>query len=195
MEAANMILLFGANLEIEDVLATGSDEYTVYDDCMGVCTERYGGSWNEGTARILKGGRWKVVCGVTSTPEARVKALRDLYTRLKGLRNWTTPPLRAKSAHVGRRVRLGLGSIVLDHCYVGPEAELMNGAVMLSGSRLCHEARLGACSIMACGAVALGHSKVGHSCLVGANAVVLPYSTIGPQVTMGVGGVAKRMMT
>ena len=191
-----MILLFGANLEVEDVLREGEDEYWVYDDNPSMVDRHLDGTWADGVARVVeRKARYKVVCGVTSTPEARDTALYKLYGMLDGTGNYSSPCIRAKSAHVGMEACAGHGSLILHQCYVGPYATVRAGAVMLSGSKLCHEAELGEGSIMACGAVALGHSNVAHRCLLAANSVVLPYSTIGPDVTLGVGGAAKRMMT
>ena len=190
------MFLFGANPEVEEVILDQGwgPGLRVFDDNESQSVVDIAGTWEQGFKEVQndKGNTTWVVCGVCSTPGRRAHAISKIVAGLEGA-VWRWGEVTAGSAHIGRRVRRGVHTLVLDRAYVGPLAELQDHSVILPGGKIYHSAVLGTGSILVGGSTVLGRATVRPNCRVCANAVVLPNARIGPNATIGAGLTAAQL--
>ncbi len=87
---------------------------------------------------------------------------------------------------------VGVGSLLLPNCVVGPDAILGDGCILNHNAIVDHDCVIGSFSHIAPGAILGGAVKIGDNCFIGAGAIILPGLVVGDSVTVGAGAVVTR---
>lgn len=182
------IFQFGANPEVEDVLtAQGNDGLRIFDDVPDAPAYQRIEPWAEGFKYIKAHPKqhFRLVCGICSTPEYRLAAVRKVEQELKGCANWCWTTVISGSAYKAVNVKPAPGVLILDMCYVAPFVTLSKHCVLLPGASVYHNSHIGPYSILVGGSRILGRSNVEGGTRVCCNAVVLPEAQIGSGSLIG----------
>jgi len=191
------VILFGSNLEVEDVLLQQGSYVDVYDDDH--TTLALSGqpccNWNEAfnMIRYNVDKHYTVLCGVCSTPKKRKSAVKRIISQLNGCANWAWGMVESAKACVSPDLVWTQGNMVLDLAYVGPRVKLEPFSVILPGGKVYHECTLGKYSIIVGGATVLGKARIEDMSRVCGNATILPLGKVGPGATVGAGTTVKRL--
>ncbi len=97
---------------------------------------------------------------------------KRLYETLKGI-GFSLPVVKASSAIISPFARIGEGTIVFHHAYVGPNVVIGPNAIVNTGAILEHEVCVGVHCHISTGAILNGEVVVGDESFVGSGAVVV----------------------
>lgn len=110
--------------------------------------------------------------------------------RLRKARFETLPrerclPMVSSRAHVGRQVRLGMGTSVGIGAYVGPQAVIGENTILNTGCIVEHEVQMGSHGHVAPRALVCGRARIGDLVMIGAGATVIDRVVITDRVIVG----------
>lgn len=95
------------------------------------------------------------------------------------------------SAHIGARVKIGGGTLVVAGVVVNADAEIGANVIVNTGATVDHDCRIGAHVHLSPGVHLAGRVSVGELSHVGIGAVVLPNLHIGKRCIVGAGAVVR----
>ncbi|MEI2732899.1 MAG: acetyltransferase [Dermatophilaceae bacterium] len=98
----------------------------------------------------------------------------------------------ATTARVAPTARLGAGSAVMHHAYLGPHSTLGDGAILNTAATVDHDCVVGSMSHVAPGTHLAGTVVVGDGAFLGVGTSVIPEMEIGEWAIVGAGSVIVR---
>jgi UDP-N-acetylbacillosamine N-acetyltransferase len=98
----------------------------------------------------------------------------------------------SKTAHIGRRARVGAGCFIGSFCHVGPEAVLGTGTIVNNAAVVEHEVQIGEYCHIGPNATISGRCKIGDQVFVGVGATIKDYINVCPYVIIGAGATVVR---
>lgn len=170
-------VLFGDNAELSGVFRA---EY-IFDDAKGT-------TWAEGFALMAREPevRWRVSCGVCSTPRKRKRAMdRIAAALLERSLDWHWCGVKVLPHTIHPTAEVNPTVYVAQGAYIGARAQVGAFACVLPGAFVHHDTKIGQYSIICGGAQVLGYATVKQGGRICTNAVVFPYGEVGEWATLG----------
>ena len=91
--------------------------------------------------------------------------------------------------HLGLNTEIGIGSIIMERCFISCDVKVGRFVTILQGTSVGHDATVGDWSHLGALSFLGGFARVGQLATFQTNAILLPHKSVGDEATVGAGSV------
>lgn len=124
-----------------------------------------------------------------------VQARKRLFDELNRDGFAAASPLIAKSGIVDSTACLGLGTVAMERCYVGPNCQIEENVIVNSGSIIEHDSFIGSHSHVSTGVIINGGVSIGSGSFIGSGSIIFEGVSLAANSVIRAGSIIRSKPT